>query len=300
MSEFISVIVTTSDNPQALDRCLDALSQQTDRNFEIVVADDGSGINTARVILDWVPRLAVPLKHAWHEPRGPRAGEIKNRGLRICAGDYCLFLDGDCVPRRGFVAAQRRYMRRGWFVVGSCVSLSRTLSERIAPGELDISGWGLSRWLTQCWLGQVDGIETLLVPPVLRAMRDPRAQHFAGSSIGSLACWRSDLDAVDGFESAVGDSHGADADICDRMGRHGVKRRNSGFNAAVFRLWALRSPENRSIADEPRNAAAAGSARVRARRGLSWVSSDIAAGRAKFADKQRACSCGQALSNTLD
>ena len=42
MTELISVIVATYNRPDALDACLRALSAQSDRNFEIVVADDGS------------------------------------------------------------------------------------------------------------------------------------------------------------------------------------------------------------------------------------------------------------------
>ncbi|MGH6670693.1 MAG: glycosyltransferase, partial [Xanthobacteraceae bacterium] len=63
MTELISVIVTTYERPDALDACLRSLSRQADRDFEIIVADDGSGPETARVIANWASRLPVRVEH---------------------------------------------------------------------------------------------------------------------------------------------------------------------------------------------------------------------------------------------
>ena len=81
MPELISVIVTTYNREDALEAVLSALSQQTDRNFEVVVADDGSGPATAALIERWQPRLGVPLSHVWQVDRGFRAAEIRNRAI---------------------------------------------------------------------------------------------------------------------------------------------------------------------------------------------------------------------------
>jgi len=50
LPDFISVIVTTYNREDALDAVLSALSAQTDRAFEIVIADDGSGPPTRDVV----------------------------------------------------------------------------------------------------------------------------------------------------------------------------------------------------------------------------------------------------------
>ncbi len=108
MPELISVIVTTYNREDALEAVLSALSHQTDRSFEVVVADDGSGPATAALIERWQPRLGVPLAHVWQVDRGFRAAEIRNRAILAARGDYCVFLDGDCIARPDFVAAHRR------------------------------------------------------------------------------------------------------------------------------------------------------------------------------------------------
>jgi len=94
-SFLISVIITTYNREDALDVALRALAAQTDRNFEIVIADDGSWPDTARLVENWKPRLSIPLKHVRHEHRGFRGGEIRNRGIRASDGALCIFLDGD-------------------------------------------------------------------------------------------------------------------------------------------------------------------------------------------------------------
>src|SRR5262245_57194702 len=77
----ISVIVSTYNRPDALNAALRALGRQTEKNFEIVVADDGSGPQTRELVRTWAPKLDVPLKHAWQEDRGFRLAEIRNRAI---------------------------------------------------------------------------------------------------------------------------------------------------------------------------------------------------------------------------
>ncbi len=111
MTNLISVIVTTYNRPDALDAVLRALSHQTDRGFEIVVADDGSGPETAVVIENWTTRLPVPLKHVWQQNRGFRGAESRNRGIGASSGRYCIFLDGDCLARADFIATHTKTRR---------------------------------------------------------------------------------------------------------------------------------------------------------------------------------------------
>src|SRR5258705_1103283 len=83
----ISVILSTCNWPEALDASLRGLHRQTDHAFEVIVADDGSGSATATVVEAWRARLAIT--HVWHEDRGFRLAEIRNRAIRASRGDYC-------------------------------------------------------------------------------------------------------------------------------------------------------------------------------------------------------------------
>src|SRR5215472_18060829 len=141
MAELISVIVATYNREDALAAVLRSLSRQTDRDFELLVADDGSGTATARVVTEWSARMPVPLRHVWHPDRGFRLAEIRNRAIRVATGSYCIFLDGDCLARPGFVAAHRALAVRGWFVTGNRVLLSPTFTRSLLRHRLPAHRW---------------------------------------------------------------------------------------------------------------------------------------------------------------
>src|SRR5512141_1388653 len=127
----ISVIVTTYNREDALEAVLRSLAAQTDRNFEVIVADDGSKAPTAALVESWKAKgtkIGQRLEHVWHEDRGFRAAEIRNRAILAARGEYVVFLDGDCIARPDFVATHRRLAERGWFVTGNRILLSPELT----------------------------------------------------------------------------------------------------------------------------------------------------------------------------
>ena len=131
MAELISVIVTTYNREDALAAVLRSLARQTDRDFEVIVADDGSGPATAALVESVKANIGHRVEHVWHEDSGFRAGEIRNRAILAARGDYCIFLDGDCIVRPDFVAIHRRLAEPGWFVTGNRILLSRELTEKV-------------------------------------------------------------------------------------------------------------------------------------------------------------------------
>ena len=149
MPDLVSVIVTTYNREDALDAVLSALSRQSDRGFEVVIADDGSGPTTAALAERWRLRLGVPLSYVWQVDRGFRAAAIRNRAILACRGDYCIFLDGDCIVRPDFIAAHRRLAEPGWFVTGNRVLLSGALTAVVLREHSQPQTWTASEWLRQ-------------------------------------------------------------------------------------------------------------------------------------------------------
>ena len=95
MDELISIVVSTYNWPEALDLSLKSLSAQTDSNFEIIVADDGSGCETARVVEEWCRKSPVKVIHSWQEDKGFRLARSRNVAVTRSAGKYLIFMDGD-------------------------------------------------------------------------------------------------------------------------------------------------------------------------------------------------------------
>lgn len=88
----VSVIVPVYNVEQYLDRCLKSITDQTYKNIEIILVDDGSPDNCPKICDDWAqkdPRIKVLHK----ENAG--AGMARKSGFEISTGRYVLFVDSD-------------------------------------------------------------------------------------------------------------------------------------------------------------------------------------------------------------
>jgi glycosyltransferase involved in cell wall biosynthesis len=285
--ELISVIVTTYNREDALEAVLSALLHQTDRSFEVVVADDGSGPATAALIQRWQPRLGVPLAHVWQVDWGFRAAEIRNRAILAARGDYCVFLDGDCIARPDFIAAHRQLAEPGWFVTGNRLLLSAELTATVLRDGLQPQAWSLSEWIDQRRRGGVNRLAAVLPLP-LGPLRKLRPGKWLGARSCNLAVWRADLDRIDGFDASFSGWGREDSDLLVRLIHAGVRRKDGRFATGVIHLWHPEEDRTQLSANQARLDTVLRSDRVRAQAGLSAL-----AGRAPD-DQARAPDVSQA------
>ena len=270
MAELISVIVATYNREDALDAVLRGLSRQSDRQFEVLVADDGSGPATAEVVEKWRGRGPFALVHVRHDDRGFRLAEIRNRAILESTGNLCIFLDGDCIPRPGFVAAHRRLAAPGWFVAGNRVLLGQALTARVLREHLEPELWGFGDWLWQRLRGEVNRLLPL-VPLPLGPLRRLGPAAWRSARGTNLAIRREDLARVDGFDATFNGWGREDSDIMVRLIRAGVRRKDGRYATAVLHLWHPDFDRSRLSENERRLADAVASDRVRALRGLSTL-----------------------------
>ena len=272
MSELISVIVTTYNREDALDAVLRSLACQSDRDFEIVVADDGSAAATAALIEVWKGKLGRRLDHVWHEDRGFRAAEIRNRAILASHGTYCIFLDGDCIARPDFVATHRGLAETGCFVTGNRILLSRELTVSALRGKLTPETWTFARWLAERWRGGINRLSALLHLP-LGPLRWLRQRQWRGARSCNLAIWRADLDRVDGFDADYSGWGKEDFDIIVRLLHAGVRRKDGVFATGVLHLWHAEAERGRLAENERKLSESLAGDRIRAQRGLSAMRS---------------------------
>ncbi|HVY77831.1 MAG TPA: glycosyltransferase [Solirubrobacterales bacterium] len=102
MSE-LSVIVATHNRGKLLGRCLEALCGQSleRERFEVIVADDGSEDDTAAIAERYAARLQLRLLGL---DKGGQAA-AQNAAIEAATAPLCLFLDDDCIPDPGCLAA---------------------------------------------------------------------------------------------------------------------------------------------------------------------------------------------------
>ncbi len=252
-SEPVSVVITTYNRSDALLAVLHGLSLQTDRNFEVIVADDGSRAEHRRAISGSAIARELNVTYIWHPDVGFTASRVRNRGVAASRHRYVVFLDGDCVPEVDFIARHKALAESGFFVNGSRVLLSPELTRAVVAqstpsGSEQICGRRATYWLRQRFQGRASKLTGLLRLPD-GPWRVNRRFTWKGIRSCNMGVWKADFALIDGFdESFVGWGH-EDADFVLRLHHAGVARKNGFCATEVFHLWhreASRDQESRN------------------------------------------------------
>ena len=132
----ISVIISTYNSLDWLKKVLWSYENQTFKNFEVIVADDGSDDLTKNYLTKLKEEVAYPLKHVWHEDNGFQKTVILNKAITASASDYLLFTDGDCVARKDFLQVHMNNRQDGFFLSGGYFKLPMNISQLITKSDI--------------------------------------------------------------------------------------------------------------------------------------------------------------------
>ena len=231
----VSVILTTYNQPVQLEKVLWGYANQRDAEFELIVADDGSGPETTEVIDRVAPAAGLDLIHIWHEHRGFRKTEILNRAIVAATSDYLVFSDGDCIPRDDFVATHARLARPGSFLSGGYLKLSREVSSQITVASVRSGDATRHAWLRE--RGWHPGKRALRL---LRARRlallldsiTPTRRSWNGHN---SSAWKSAIVRANGFDIDMGYG-GLDRALGERLINAGVRGRQVRHRAPCLHL----------------------------------------------------------------
>jgi len=245
-SDLVSVVITTYNRSDALLAVLHGLSLQSDRHFEVIVADDGSLAKHRQLIVGSDVAKFLRVVHVWHPDIGFTAARIRNRGVAAASSGYVVFLDGDCVPDVDFIAQHKALAQAGCFVNGSRVLLSPELTQRVLDGTEQICGRSKLFWIKQRALGHASKLTHLLrLSDGVR--RVGREFSWKGIRSCNMGVWKADFERVDGFdESFIGWGH-EDADFVLRLHHCGVMRKNGFCATEVFHLWHKEASRNNEL-----------------------------------------------------
>ena len=230
----VSMVVSTYNQPRWLERALWGYASQTDLDFELLIADDGSGPETAAVIDRMRRLLPVPIRHVWHEDRGFRKTEILNRAILASRGDYLIFSDGDCVPRNDFIATHRRLAAPRRFLAGTIIRLPMDLSERLGQREITSGDFADLRWLRAHGYRGGHAFR-LMRAPLLPAVADLISHIPVTFDGNNVSTWKEGLVAVNGFDHEM--RYGwEDRSLGDRLRHYGYRGKRVRHRAVALHL----------------------------------------------------------------
>jgi glycosyltransferase involved in cell wall biosynthesis len=253
-----------------LQKCLWAFCCQSFREFEVVIADDGSTGETRQLVADCARQAPFPLRHAWQENQGFRKAKILNQAIRMCGGDYLIFTDGDCLPRRDFVLAHRTHARQNYFITGgSHINIPESI--HVAFSREDIEQ---QRVFRRDWL-QSRGMDARKyryrltshrwLAPVLDLLT-PRPGVLVGCN---SSAWKDAVLSVNGFDERYLGYGSEDKDLGVRLTHRGFRSRRLKYSLVCIHLDHPKTYTSEEVAENSRRLRQAKAEKlVRAARGI--------------------------------
>jgi len=248
----LTLIIAVYNGVRSLELIFAALARQSFPDFEVIVADDGSGPDIAALIQHQQKALSFPVRHLWHPDNGFRKNVMLNKALEAAQTEYEVFIDGDCIPHRDFLFDHWTNRMEKTLLCGRRVNLGEYVSRQLSL-EAVLSG-KFERFSPHLWLDGILGRSTNVEESlrfrakVLRSILVRADGRILGCNFSVERRW---LEEINGFnEDYHAPGRGEDSDIAFRLGLLGVKMRSLRYLAILYHLYHPATPafeENKSL-----------------------------------------------------
>ncbi len=136
MKRSLSLIIAVYNAVHYLEFIFEALKRQSFKDFEVIIADDGSGPAIKEFIERVRPQVDFPIQHLWHEDKGFRKNMMLNKCIQSAQTGYLVFIDGDCVPHRHFLADHLNNRKPNGVMCGRRVNFSKPITEALTLDDI--------------------------------------------------------------------------------------------------------------------------------------------------------------------
>lgn len=233
--ENIGVVITTYNSPLWLEKVLIGYEQQTFREFRVIIADDGSGSDTAEVVRKYQERGRLSIDHVWHEDQGFRKCQILNKAIRETECDYLIFTDGDCIPEPNFIATHARLARPGYFLSGGYIKLTMPVSELITEQHIRDGDIFSIDWLVAQGQPKTHKLTKLTRSAFRQKLMNTITPAAASWNGMNSSTWTRDLIAVNGFNEDM-QYGGLDRELGERLWNYGHKSKQIRYTTVCMHL----------------------------------------------------------------
>lgn len=230
-----SVILSTYNQEVWLLLTLFAYLEQSDLDFEIVIADDGSTEGTRALINEFRSSTSLVIKHIWHPDNGFQKCRILNGAIETADGEYLIFSDGDCIPREDFVEVHKKHSQKGYFLSGGYFKLPMDTSNRITEESISSGECFNTKWLRAKGVTNTTKLLKLTRNKFLASILNsvtPTKRTWNGHN---ASCWKSDALKVNGFDERM-KYGGEDVEFGYRLVNTGLKAKQIRYLAPCLHL----------------------------------------------------------------
>ncbi|MDR2065455.1 MAG: glycosyltransferase family 2 protein [Prevotellaceae bacterium] len=231
----VGIIISTYNNPKWLEKTLWGYLNQTYSDFELIIADDGSGEETKNLIESYKKHYFPQLKHVWHEDKGFRKTRILNQAVIAANSEYLIFTDHDCIPRNDFIETHVRYAQEAYMLSGGYFRLPMSISTCITKEDVDsqkifniseLKGRGLKNGWKSTKL-----VRSAAFTSFMNFITPAKATWNGCNS----SVWKKDVIAVNGFNENMRYG-GEDREFGERLFNLGIKSKQIRYSAICLHL----------------------------------------------------------------
>ncbi len=231
----VSVIITTYNAVDWLKKVLIGFSVQTECDFEIIIADDGSTPETKEILSLFSSKFKHPIVHVWQKDEGFQKTKILNKAILNSNSNYLIFTDGDCIPRKDFVSMHLKYRENGFFLSGGYFKLPLSISKIISENDILSSDCFQLSWLKKNGF-KLNFKSSKMTQSVLFAKFmnwiTPTKRSWNGHN---SSAWKNDIIAVNGFNNDM-QYGGEDRELGERMFYNGMLSKQIRYSAICIHL----------------------------------------------------------------
>ncbi len=231
----ISVIISTYNAKEWLEKVLWGYNQQTFKEFELVIADDGSKKDTKELIDSFTAIANYPIIHVWHEDNGFQKSEILNKAIAASTTPYIIMSDGDCIPRKDFVETHDTFREKGYMLSGGYYKLPLNISNLICEDDIITNKCFDIDWLLKNGLKKTHKNNKLTASGwkerILNRFTPTKATWNGHNASG----WKEDIIAVNGMDERM-QYGGQDRELGERLVNYGIKSKQIRYSAIVIHL----------------------------------------------------------------
>ncbi len=242
----ISVIVSTYNSEAWLEKVLLGFNCQSFRDFEVIIADDGSAAPTRELLQRMQGEVFYPIVHVWQEDDGFQKSRILNKAVVACNTEYIIMTDGDCIPRSDFVEVHYINKEEGYFISGGYYMLPMNISLLITREDIEEQRCFDINWLKEKGIPKTFKNNKLtargLAARFLNAITPTNASWNGHNSSG----WKKDILNVNGFDERM-QYGGQDRELGERLFNFGIKSKQLRYSAVCVHLdhkRGYRTPES--------------------------------------------------------
>lgn len=236
-----SVIVSVYRDSAALKCIYEALKLQTERNFELIISEDGDSSEIIHCVKTFDGNISV--KHLTQEDNGFRKNRALNRATLAASSSYLIFIDGDCIPHPRFVEGHVREASESTICAGRRVELGKELSMKLKNnsklvGVLCTKFGRAGPFFMESYV-KAKNPEAGFYWPLLQTFMRKRELSLVGCN---FSCPKAALEQINGFnEDFQSPGLGEDSDIEWRFMRAGFRMKNVKFVTPLFHLYHSRN-----------------------------------------------------------